>query len=187
MQKIALIGNCQTLALSVYVSNLPFAKQCFWLCPTAEWEMWLENPAFAEHSACFIFESESALRYLSQADCLIWQKIILTKSVHLNLEAVPSHLKVNCKQVTIPCIYYKKSIGYDEMRKKEKEKDTDLQVTAVLDFLSEQRTYDDLMHSEAHPTSFLLLEVVRKLCAVFDWPFFTADEYKKMLKLDILK
>ena len=128
-----------------------------------------------------IIDYDTSIQTIKDSDIIIYQNIDVTKSLFSNTNTLLELTKNTCKLITIPSIYliyrdFDNSIK--ELIKRENENDVDIKVSEIFDKFK----HTILMLNSRHPKTFLFLEVVKVLCTLLDYDFFTEERYNDFLK-----
>lgn len=177
---ITFIGNCQMVALCFYFQQLLSENNK--IC----WVMYGEN--FKQYLGKWsvkcknkIIDYDNSIQTIKDSDIIIYQNINLNKSLFSNQNTLRELTNNSCKLIKIPCIYliyndFSNSIK--ELIKRENKNNVDIKVSNILYNFKDT----NLMLSPPHPNTFLFLEVIKILCNLLNFNFFTEEQYNIFLK-----
>jgi hypothetical protein len=177
---ITFIGNCQTVALCFFFQQLlPKDNNICWVLYGEEFKMHMGIWSVKCNNK--IIDYDTSIQTIKDSDVIIYQNIDVNKSVFSNTNTLLELTKNTCKLIKIPSIYliyrdFDNSIK--ELIKRENENDVDIKVSEI--FYKFKHT--TLMLNPRHPKTFLFLEVVKVLCTLLDYDFFTEEQYNDFLK-----
>jgi hypothetical protein len=172
-KNISLIGNCQTAALCKFLRKLPNQNECFWLCFEPEWvngnwaysiDLW-----GAEQLLFHIFDYETCIQKLMNSDLVIYQPNFLNNSIlsQINNSKILS--------ITLSPIFVN---NLSFMTEKEEKYKTNIKVSDIIKQNLDKKLYHKV---DNHPTTFLTLEIVKKICEISDMDFFPESIYLDLL------
>lgn len=177
---ITFIGNCQTVSLCFYFQQLLNENNNIcWL---------LYGEEFLPHIGMWsdkcknkIVDYDASIQKIKDSDIIIYQHIDVNKSLFCNTNTLRDLTKHSCNLIKIPCIYLK----YDEfdhslteLINRENENDVDVKISSIL------REFKDvnLMLTHNHPKTFLFMEIMKQLCNLCNYNFFTEQQYNEFVK-----
>jgi hypothetical protein len=180
---ITFIGNCQTLSLCFYFQQLLNKDEnnnIYWLLYGEEfipclgdWSVKCKNK---------ILDYDTSVQIIKDSDIIIYQNINVNKSLFSNTNTLRELKKNSCKLILIPCIY----LIYDdfdnsikELINRENKNNVDIKISNIL---YNFRDTNLLLSCCAHPKTFLFMEVIKVLCNLLNYDFFTEEQYNIFLK-----
>lgn len=184
--KIAFIGNCQIASLCFYFQQLPHDFDVKWLLYSDEFKAhfgeWIDKVKNKIDNYDIIFNE------IKNSDVIVYQEICKEKSLFCNTETLQKNKKESCRLIKIPSIHfdyanYKDSIK--ELNKREVMNKVDITVSDI--FLKYKNLR--LMLTIHHPTTFLFLKILNRLCRLLSIPtiskkkghiFLQDDNYMKL-------
>lgn len=177
---ITFIGNCQTLSLCFYFQQL--LKENNNIC----WVLYGEEfrPHIGNWSAkCKnkIVDYDNSIKKIQDSDIIIYQNIDVNKSLFSNTNYLTQITKNSCKLIQIPSVYliyndFDNSIK--ELIKRENENNVDVKVSNIFYKFRD----NNLMLTCFHPKTRLFMEIIKILCNLLNYNFFTDYEYNNFLK-----
>jgi len=208
---VVVIGNCQAEALAWYIRRLPQNKilakkslfSCNWIVAERFKEhlkkiykkdfkkyQFLHADAKSRHNlvvkdsgeiAFNIFEKERAIKKIQNADIIIFQKIQKGTSALFNHENVKIMAKDDAKLISISNFFYsKKDKKYLEGMKEREDK---LRVLLKASYLIKKNPNINSHIRPEHPNVFYFLELVKEICKILDWTYYTENQVKAFLNL----
>lgn len=182
MIHIAFIGNCQTVSLCFYLQQLLINNNDYkisWCLYGDEFKSILNN-AFAIKCNNKIIDYTESLKYINNCDYIIYQTISKEKSPLLNEDNILLNIKNNAKLIKIPSIYFDNNSTINSM-KELKNREFANNVTIPVSHFFEKYNYDELMLTVWHPTTFLFLEILKKITVILNIDFFSVDKYNHFI------
>ena len=179
---ITFIGNCQTLSLCFYFQQLLIenSKIC-WISYGDECSQHVNDNNWTAKCKNKYIDYDNSIQTIKDSDIIIYQEIGLEKTLFSNTNKLRELTNNSCKLIMIPSIY----LIYDdfdnsikELINRENENNVDIKVSDI--FYKFKDT--NLMLSCCHPNTFLFLEIVKILCNLFNYNFFTEEQYNHFLK-----
>ena len=175
---ITFIGNCQTVALCFYFQQLLNENICWVLYGEEfkphinDWTMKCKNK---------ILDYDKSIQTIKDSDIIIYQNINVNKSSFSNTNTLNEIKKNSCKLIKIPSIYlvyndFDNSIK--ELINRENENNVDIKISNI--FYNFKDT--NLMLTCCHPKTFLFMEIIKVLCNLLNYNFFTEEQYNNFLK-----
>lgn len=171
--RFAFIGNCQIAGLCQYISWLPFESQSYWLCRN----VWLNYPwaksikVFGEEQiGRHVFDKNKRKEILQTCDIIIYQPNFDTLNM-LHMHCNPNQTKISISPIYVNDMQF--------MTNKETKYNTTIKVSNIIKDHKDKKLY--LTDHDNHPTSFLLLEIVKKICDTLKLPFYNKNVYNKLL------
>lgn len=177
---ITFIGNCQTLSLCFYFQQLLIKnnKIC-WVSYSEEFKQHLGN--WSVKCKNKIIDYDNSIQTIKDSDIVIYQDIDVKKSLFSNTNKLRELTKNNCKLIKIPNIYldyndFDNSIK--ELISRENKNNVDIKISNILCNFKDT----NLMLTVLHPNTFLFMEIIKVLCNLLNFDFFTEEQYKFFLK-----
>jgi len=177
---ITFIGNCQTVSLCFYFQQLLNENNnIYWVLYGDEFKQHLGN--WSVKCKNKIIDYDELIKKIKDSDIIIYQNIDVSKSLFSNTNTLREITKQNCKLIIIPSIYliyndFDNSIK--ELIKRENENNVDIKVSDILCKFKN----DNLMLTCNHPNTFLFMEIIKLLCNLLNYNFFTDEQYNNFLK-----
>lgn len=169
----ACIGNCQTASISKYIRDLPDNHESFWLCYS---ELWKQKPwpkdirVFGEEQIKFhVFKDDRIQEVINTCDVIIYQPSFEV------LHFINKYNPINKIHVTLSPIFVD-DIEY--MKRKEEKYQASICVSKIIE---DNRDLDLFIKQSDHPTSFVYLEIIRRICDMLSISFFSQEKYQKLL------
>jgi hypothetical protein len=183
---ITFIGNCQTMALCYFFQQL-LAKDnydIYWVLYGSSFGYNNTTSVWSNKCKNQILNDNISRDIISKSDIIIYQEIDLSKSLFSNYNTLKTMVKGECRLIKIPSIYliyenYDNSIK--ELQKREDKNNVDIKVSQIFD----KYKYKKLVQSDpSHPTTFLFLEILKELCTILKFDYFTKDQEAFFLQND---
>jgi hypothetical protein len=178
---ITFIGNCQTLSLCFYFQQLldKDKNNICWISFSEKFTAHVEN--WSDKCKNKIIDYDNAIQTIKDSDIIIYQNIHIEKSLFSNTNTLQQITKNSCKLIKIPSIYliyndFDNSIK--ELINRENENNVDIKVSNILYNFKDT----NLMLTVDHPKTFLFMEVIKELCNLLNYNFFTEEQYNIFLK-----
>jgi len=177
---IAFIGNCQTASLTFYFQQL-LDCNIQWLLYGEEFRGHLT--AWSDKVKNKVLDYNISLDIIKNSDFIIYQEICKEKSEFSNSETLNSIKKDACILIKIPSIYldysdYDNSI--EELKKREIQNSVDITVSDIF----ENNRDKILLRGLWHPTTFLFLEIIDKICKLMNIDTFSSNTKETFLQDD---
>lgn len=177
---ITFIGNCQTVSLCFYFQQLLNENNniCWvlygedFIPHIGNWSMKCKNK---------IIDYDNSIQKIKDSDIIIYQNICESKSLFSNTNTLLEIKKNSCKLIQISSIYliyndFDNSIK--ELINRENENNVDIKVSNILYNFKD----NNLMLDYCHPKTFLFMEIIKELCNLLNFNFFTEEQYNNFLK-----
>jgi hypothetical protein len=178
---ITFIGNCQILSLCFYFQQLlnKDENNICWVLYGEEFEPHLNS--WSDKCKNKIIDFDDSIQTIEDSDIVIYQNIDVTKSLFSNTNTLRQITKNSCKLIKIPSIYFNYN-DFDnsikELIKRENENNVDIKISNILYNFKDT----NLMLDVHHPNTFLFMEVIKELCNLLNYNFFTKKQYNIFLK-----
>lgn len=177
---ITFIGNCQMISLCFYFQQLLNENNnIYWV---------LYGEEFKEHIGSWtykckniIIDYDDSIQKIKDSDIIIYQNININKSLFSNTNSLLEIIKNSCKLIMIPSIilnYNDFDNSIKELINRENENNVDIKVSNILYNFKDI----NLMLTCNHPSTFLFMEIIKILCDLLNYDFFTEDQYNIFLK-----
>ena len=183
--KIATIGTCQAKIIAWYMRQLNPEYQAKWICPEvfSDWEERSEKAKhFKDQFYNNIWNHDEGVAYLKDADCIIYQKIEPKTSPLFNYDKIESYKKRNAKTVSLT--YFLHSPTDPSLIKGMMERESNLLPDIrVSDIILNHPKKNEFKFSKVgnppgtHCNSTLFLEIIREICKILNFEFFSEEEY----------
>jgi len=177
---ITFIGNCQTVSLCFYFQQLLNENNNIcWVLYGEEFTHHLNNWSIKCKNK--ILDYDKSIQKIKDSDIIIYQNIDIKKSLFCNTNTLCKIMKNSCKLIKIPSIYliyndFDNSIK--ELIKRENENNVDIKISNILYNFKDT----NLMLADNHPNTFLFMEIIKLLCNLLNYNFFTEEQYNNFLK-----
>jgi len=176
---ITFIGNCQTISLCFYFQQLLNENNISWVLYGEEFRQHIGN--YAVKCKNKVIDYDNSIQIIKDSDIIIYQNIGINKSLFSNTITLSEITKNSCKLIKIPSIVF----FYDdfdnsikELIKRENENNVDIKISNILYNFKENK----LMLTHNHPNTFLFMEIIKLLCNLLNFNFFTEEQYNNFLK-----
>lgn len=182
IMNITFIGNCQTVSLCFYFQQLLSQNNNIcWLLYGDEFRGSIGDDNWSMKCKNKILDYNKSIQKIKDSDIIIYQNIDIKKSLFSNTDTLCKITKNNCKLIKIPCIYliyndFDNSIK--ELLKRENDNNVDIQISKILYNFRD----NNLMLTHNHPNTFLFMEIIKLLCNLLNFNFFTDNQYNNFLK-----
>lgn len=185
MNKIALLGNCQTKALSWYINRLPLNIDVRFICMYAEFpnktDGWCEDSYHRGEYISVITDLSKSIEFLKEADFIIYQHIKPETTKYFNYMKIQEYKKQSCKLISISSFVYDEDSPETLIGMKERAIKFNINIPAhkILE------THSDVikkLEDKRHPNVYYLLEVVRQICKIANWNFYNDINYNYYIK-----
>jgi len=176
---ITFIGNCQIVSLCFYFQQLLNENNnIYWV---------LYGDEFIEHMGDWsikcknkIIDYNDSIQKIKDSDIIIYQNIDINKSSFSNTKILHEITKRGCKLIQISSIYliyedFDNSIK--ELINRENKNNVDIKISNILYNFKDS----NLMLTYSHPNTFLFMEIIKLLCNLLDYNFFTDEQYNNFL------
>jgi hypothetical protein len=185
--RIATVGNCQTKALTWYIQRLNSEFDVKFICMNNRWAWCRQQyqPKRATRRGEYtptLTDRVESIDFLKSVDVIVYQHIKPKTSKYYNYEKIPEYAKADCKLISISSFVYNKD--NPEYLRIMKEKADDFKISIPAHKLIEKHgdkiksgDYDD-----NHPNTFYFLEVMREICKLTKWNFYSSKEYEFLLE-----
>ena len=187
--KIATVGSCQAMALNWYIRQLRPDDEVKW-CAIELFSNWhttipqdKHNELWLDQGSYNIYETKPAIEYLKSADYIVYQCINSEKSKLFNPDQIQLYKKTSTKTCTLP--YFK--VCHDEidplagLKERERKMKLDFKISDILLFNDKKAAFK-FNSNGVHPNSALCLEIVRNICNVLNWPFYSDKQYIELIE-----
>lgn len=180
--KISLIGNCQTLALTWYLQQLNKDFDVQWIQLFGE----LGNKIASESNALGkkitkIVSIETGINRLQQSDYVIFQHLRLETSPHYNFKQLKKHVTKG-KLISISSMFYEPNDPDQKLLKGMIERAEACNIDIPAHKIIEKHGPKITMQQKNHPQVFYFLELVREICAITGWNYYSDEQYNQYLK-----
>jgi len=175
---ITFIGNCQTLALCFYFQQLNQSITACWLMYGDEFLPHFDK--WTNKCKNIIKEYNDSIEIIKKSDVIIYQNINIKKSLFCNTNTLRK-LNKNCKLILIPSIhlvYNNFDNSIKELIKRENKNNVNIKISKIL-YKYKNR---NIMLTCNHPTTFLFMKIMKKLCKLLNFNYFTDDQYNIFIK-----
>lgn len=180
---ISFIGNCQLLTLCFYFQQLLDTNEnsMNWLLYGHEFRSHLGG--WTTKCKNLVLDDEKSIEIIKTSDIIIFQEISEAKSAISNSSFLKKNIKQNCILLKIPSVFldynaYNDSLN--DLQTRETINNVDIRVSDILHKYKDTK----LMLTKHHPTTFLFMEIIKKICVTLDLPFFTNNLYNHFLLND---
>ena len=187
--KIATLGSCQSMIINWYLRQLYPQYETKWVCPEIfkNWELTkectYETRLFKDQIHHNIWDHNEGVAYLKDADFIIYQKIDPDKSKLFNYDKIESYKKNNAKTVSLTYILHSPTdlSLIKGMMERESILLPDIKVSDII--LNHPKKNEFKFNKDgnppgAHCNSTLFLEIVREICNLLNFEFFSDEQYK---------
>ena len=175
--RFVFMGNCQMVALCQYIRNLSRDYETLWVCPDRfKDSFWVtskprfENIFGIEQSKHNITEHSKIIESLQTTDVVVYQPHFDSNNI------VEDNCRNNQIKITIAPIFVNST---ERMKIKEKKYNTNIKVSEIIEKNKDKTLY--VKDKDNHHSSFLLLEIVREICALLNIEFYQDEKYKELL------
>jgi hypothetical protein len=181
--KIVFVGNCQTGSLSFYFQQLSSNYDVKWLLyhesfkgHFGEWSDKIENK---------IDNYDIIMDEIRNSDVIVYQEICREKSLFCNTETFLKNKKESCRLIKIPDIYFDYSKCEDSIKElimREVKNKVDIKVSDIfLKYRERRRLMNANVH---HPTTFVFLKVLHRLCKLLNIDTLSKEKRNMFLQDD---
>jgi hypothetical protein len=172
MKYITFIGNCQMLSLCFYFQQLLQSNEycCCWILYGKEFKPFLGLWSYKCNNK--IIHYHKSIEQIKRSDVIIYQEVNKTKSLFCNEETLNTIKKTTCTLIKLPSIYLdytKYNDSIKELYKREIHNNVDIKISYILHKFRVHK----LMLTIHHPTTFLFMIIVKRLCTFLHIPLFT--------------
>ena len=177
---ITFIGNCQTVSLCYYFQQLLSKdNNICWVLYGEEFKQHLNN--WSVKCKNKIIDYDNSIQTIKDSDIIIYQNIDVNKSLFSNTNTLRELTNNSCKLIKIPSIHFiynDFSNSIKDLINRENENNVDIKVSNILYNFKDT----NLMLTCNHPKTFLFLELIKILCNLLNYNFFTEEQYNNFLK-----
>jgi hypothetical protein len=180
VMNITFIGNCQTLTLCYYFQQLLNQNNNIcWVLYGEDFKQHLGN--WSDKCKNKIIDYDDSIEKIKDSDIIIYQNINVNKSLFSNRKVLDEIKKPSCKLIQISSIYliysdFDNSIK--ELINRETTNNVDIKISNILCNFRD----NNLMLTCNHPKTFLFMEIIKLLCNLLNYNFFTEKQYNEFLK-----
>lgn len=177
---ITFIGNCQTVSLCFYFQQLLNENNNIcWVLYGEEFKQHINN--WSEKCKNKIIDYDKSIQKIKDSDIIIYQNIDVKKSLFSNTNTLREITKNTCKLIKIPSIYliyndFDNSIK--ELINNENKNNVDIKISNIIYNFKDK----NLMLTCNHPKTFLFMEIIKILCNLLNYNFFTEEQYNNYLE-----
>jgi hypothetical protein len=179
---IGFVGNCQMVTLCYYTQQLlkDHNHEIRWVC---------YNYLFLEHfdtenrwgDKCVnkIYDTTEGIEFIKKCDIIFYQKIRPETSQYFNFNNIITYNKY-ARFISMPSIKIDlKNVeeSLKKLRMREVKYKHDICITSIF----KKHTEDVLLLSHDHPTTFLFMEIMKKICKFLNVPFFKNEQYQMFM------
>ena len=170
--RLAFIGNCQMVGLCQYISWLSDEYMAYWICLdeflTVPWPKNVDT--FGSEQICRnIFDKNRAKEILQTCDIVIYQANF--QSIKLIDDNCPKYVK----RISMSFINFDK---IDAMKRKENKYNTSIKISSIYEKHPSKKLH---LKNTNHPTTLVLLEIVKEICTILKLPFYDNETYAKLM------
>lgn len=192
--KITLIGNCVNKALTWYIQQLnsDFDVKYIWT------DIGMKDFALADRfkgkPTPTIVDTEEAKKRLSESDYIIYHPIRPSRIKYFNYEDIQQYKTSKCKLIPIGVFYldigdpnsdnkhdkYIEKTGLIGIKERAQKHNMEIKIHKIIE------KYDpaDLATSNKyHPKVLFMLELVREICKLTGWKFYSDEQYDQYMKI----
>jgi hypothetical protein len=179
---ITFIGNCQTASLCFYFQQL--LKQnnnIHWILYGEEFRQHLGE--WSEKIKNKVLDYDTSIQIIKESDYIIYQNIDKSKSLFCNTTTLRDMTKSSCKLIQMSSIkleYNDFDNSIKNLIDRENKNNVDIRISDILYNFRNK----NLMLSINHPNTFLFMEIIKLLCNLLNYDFFTEEQYNNFLKND---
>jgi hypothetical protein len=179
---ITFLGNCQTVSLCFYFQQLlKENNNICWVSYGEEIKPHIIDSDWSKKCKNKIFDYNNSIQTIKDSDIIIYQEIDVNKSLFSNTNTLCEIKKNSCKLIKIPSIhliYNDFDNSIKELINRENVNNVDIKISDI--FYNFRDT--NLMLTCNHPKTFLFMEVIKVLCKLLNYDFFTEEYYNNFLK-----
>jgi hypothetical protein len=174
---IGFIGNCQTLASHIFLEEIIKNHNKY----LSKWINYNYGVIFYHkyRNNNKINDSQNGIEYLKKCDIIIYQHIKPETSPFFNTINIQKYKKPSAILISLPSIF--SDISRLKSQEDNLKKSKDNHVITVSDILENNKD-KNLFIREAHPNTFLLLEILKKICLITNIPYLTDEQYNFFMK-----
>lgn len=176
---IALLGNCQTKALSWYIQELDPSFNVRWISIEKFLKKWGSGSKFNGKPINVITDTQKAIKTLQSSDYVIFQHIKTESSKFFNHEKLNSYL-ANTQSISISCMFY--DVDHPEYLEGMIERANKFNIDIPAHTIIEKHGSKITMQQKNHPHVFYFLELVREICIKTGWDYYSDEQYNQYLK-----
>lgn len=173
--KCTLIGNCQTLALTKYIEFLEQGHDVMWIHLEAfqHWNL----QAFKEMPIRTCVKDEDSIQRLRESDIIIYQPIKAKTSPTFHPEKLKEYAP-HAKFISISSLVYDKNDmdKWERMRTRAHKHNIDIPGHIIMEKFGDRIK----MQQKDHPSALYFFEVMREICKILGWEYYTDEQYWKV-------
>ena len=188
--KITIIGNCVNKALTWYIQQLnsDFDVKYIWTVPGVS-----KDDMFKNKLAPTITNIEEAKKRLSDSDFIIYHPIRPSRVKHFNYKDIQQYKTSKCKLIPIGVFYldendpnfnnkedYLKNTQFIGMKDRSKKHSMQVEIHTIIE---KYEPADLVTRNKYHPRVLFMLELVREICKLTGWEFYSDEEYDQYMKI----
>jgi hypothetical protein len=177
---ITFIGNCQTLSLCFYFQQLLNENNNIcWVLYDEEFKQHLGD--WSVKCKNKIIDYDKSIQKIKDSDIIVYQNIDVNKSLFSNTNTLRELTNNSCKLIKIPSIhlvYNDFDNSIKELINRENKNNVDIIISNIIYNFKDK----NLMLTCCHPKTFLFMEIIKLLCNLLNYNFFTEEQYNNFLK-----
>lgn len=177
-KNITLLGNCQTKALSWYIQQLDLNFDVKWISIEKFLTGWGPARMFYEKPINVITDIQEATKRLQSSDYLIFQHLHSGSSENYNLEKIKMYAK-NAKLISISSMFYEPDDLEQKLLKGMMQRAEDYNIDIPAHKIIEKHGSKITMKQNNHPHVFYFLELVREICTLTGWNYYSDEQYNE--------
>jgi len=192
--KITLIGNCVNKALTWYIQQLNSDFDVKWIWTDIGMKNFAKNDRFMGKPVPTIVDTEEAKKRLSESDFIIYHPIQPARIKYFNYEDIKKYETSKCKLIPIGVFYlniddsnadnkqdkYLKKTGFIGIKERAKKYNMEIKIHKIIEKFG---PVDLVTRNKYHPRVLFILELVREICKLTGWKFYSDEQYDQYMKI----
>ena len=176
--KITTIGNCQTKALTWYIQQLDSNFNVKWMQPEFGRNFdWALPGSFRERPIPTITGTEDSIKRLTDSSFLIYQPMETHTSKTFNFQKIKLY-NSECHFISISSFYFlpgcPEETGLSGMIDRAKNFNINIPAHEIIEKHGSNIKIEASTQNPVHPTAFYFLELVREICMLTGWDYYSS-------------
>jgi hypothetical protein len=192
--KIATVGNCQLETLAWYIKYLLPNDECWWISFNKKYKGYnfqaamnkvnreLLTKDFIDNVRC----SYNEVDYIKSCDYVIYLKMYETASPDYHTGKIETLFNENCKTVSITNYYIdtdKYTKTFNGVITRDQSRGVDIGIDKIINRDNKKEMLPLSNQVPNHPPSNYFLKLLKLICEVFEWKYFSQEDHEMLLKV----
>ena len=189
MIHIGFVGNCQLLSLCFFTQFLLKENQEYtvrYISYDNTFNIHIDK--WSDKCNNKILDYSEGIEYLMKCDYIIYNKIKKDTSIFFNTECIESYAKQNCKLISITSIYIQIEKYYQDISEllyRDITLNNTIKISTIIyEYMKDKELVNikDLLITKNHPTTFLFLIIINKLCEIIEISSYSKEVFDLLIK-----